>query len=234
MVIAIIQPNFLPWLGYFEQMARADLFVYLDDVQYTRKDWRNRNRLKSPTGVKVVTVPVKKHEAFRTLINEIRIADQPWRCKLLQQMESWYGDAKYWNKVFPLLQEVIEKDWEFMVDLNYALNKTIAGMLNITTPCRLSSDIPDKAADKNQKIIDICRHHGATILYDGQSAKNFLDIDLFNKHGVKVVLQDYFHTPYLQLWGDFVSHLSAVDLLMNCGDDSREILLSNPCPEGLR
>ena len=230
MIIAIIQPNFLPWLGYFEQMARADLFVYLDDVQYTRKDWRNRNRLKSPAGVKIVTVPVKKHEAFITLINEIRITDQPWQNKLLQQIQNWYGEAKYWSKVFPALQEIMEKDWKFLVDLNYALNDTIARMLNITTPCFLSSEIPDKAADKNQKILDICLHHGADILYDGQSARNFLNIDLFSKHGVSVVFQDYLHTPYHQLWGDFVSHLSSVDLLMNYGGQSSEILLASPCP----
>jgi hypothetical protein len=233
--IAIIQPSFLPWLGYFEQMARADVFVHFDDVQYTRKDWRNRNRLKSPGGVQTVTVPVGKHDYGVTLVNEIRTGDVPqWREKLIQQISGWYAKAPFFPTVFPEIREIILACGPGLVELNYALTDALRRHLGIATPQFKSSDIPDKPEDKNLKIIAICKHHGADLLYDGKAAQSFIDLDLFAAHGVTVIFQDYQHTPYPQRWGgEFVSHLSALDLLLNCGPASRDILLSSPVPEAL-
>lgn len=235
MKIAVIQPSFLPWLGYFEQMALVDLFVYLDDVQYTKQDWRNRNRLKSPSGVATITVPVQKPKSSRTPINQVLIAESPpWRGKLLRQIQSWYAKAPYFDEVFPALAKILEDEQRLLVELNYVLTEFLAKWLGIEVPTRLASEVPDKAADKNQKLIDICRHFGADLLYDGQSARNFIDLELFASHGIRVVFQNYRHQPYPQLWGgEFVSHLSTLDLVMNCGAGSREVLLASPRPPEL-
>ena len=233
-LISIIQPSFLPWLGYFEQMARADVFVHFDDVQYTRKDWRNRNRLKSPNGIQTITVPVGKHEYGLTPINEIRIGNVPhWNEKLLQQVSFWYGKSRHFDTVFPEIRDILLSPFELLVDLNYALTNVLRRYLDISTPQHRSSDIPNSPEDRNQKIIAICKHHGADLLYDGKAAQSFIDLELFAAHGVSVIFQDYVHTPYPQLWGDFQSHLSALDLILNCGPASRDILLSSPVPEAL-
>ncbi|MBA3013766.1 MAG: WbqC family protein [Proteobacteria bacterium] len=233
--IAIIQPSFLPWLGYFEQMARADVFVHFDDVQYTRKDWRNRNRLKSPFGIQTVTVPVGKHSYGISLINEIRIGMVPyWSEGLIQKISAWYAKSPYFDSIFPELCDILQSPFELLVDLNYALTDLLCRHLGIDTPQHKSSDIPNRTKDRNMTIINICKHHGADILYDGKSAQNFIDLDPFAAHGINVIFQDYMHTPYPQLWSGFESHLSTLDLLMNCGSESRDILLSSPVPEVLR
>lgn len=223
--IAIIQPSFLPWLGYYEQMAHVDVFVHFDDVQFTRKDWRNRNRLKSPNGIKVIKVPVKKHNYAQTAINEIRIPDsQIWVEKLLRQMRFWYEKAESFEEYFPAFEKALRGKFDRLVDLNYALNDVVRHLLSIETPQYISSEITDKSEDRNMKIIDICKHHDADFLYDGQSARNFIDLEMFRLNGIRVAFQEYQYKRYPQLWGPFVSHLSVLDLLLNCGPRSRDFL----------
>jgi hypothetical protein len=235
MIIAIIQPGFLPWLGYFEQMAVADVFVYLDDVQYTRKDWRNRNRFMSPEGIKMISVPVRKGAGRKMLIKDARINyDHPWQKETVERIRQWYGQSRYFNDIFLPLEEIIWQDFEFLVDLNCALNNAVMSFLKISVPTFISSDIPNKSNDKNHKIIDICRHHNADVLYDGQAARAFIDQALFEENGIRVIFQNYQHTSYPQMGGEFVSHLSVLDLLMNCGPESRDILLSSPRPSVLQ
>ena len=235
MIISIIQPSFLPWLGYFEQMAVANLFVYLDDVQYTRKDWRNRNRLKSPSGIKWGSVPVHKGAGRGMLIKDACINyNNAWQENVIAKIVQWYRKATYFDDVFPLFRDVLENRYDFLVDLNYALDRKIMGYLEISTPLYKSSDIAKKSRDQNMEIIEICSYHGADILYDGKSAQQFIDKEMFRRSGISVIFQDYKHKPYPQLWGDFVSHLSVLDLLMNCGLQSREILLSSPMPKELQ
>jgi hypothetical protein len=203
----------------------------LDDVQYTRKDWRNRNRLKSHDGIKMVSVPIRKGTGRDMLINQARINDdQPWREKLIAQIRQWYRQAPYLQDIFPHIRDVLQRPFEYLVDLNYTMDKVLAGLLGIHTPTFLSSGIAGKSSDRNQKIVDICLHHQADFLYDGQAARAFIDPSLFKKNGIQVVFQDYQCTPYPQQWGDFVSHLSVLDLLMNCGASSKNVLTASPLP----
>jgi hypothetical protein len=225
--ISIIQPGFLPWIGYFEQIAITDIFVYFDDVKYTKKDWRNRNRLKSPYGVKTISVPVYKN-AGQNINSALINYNHPWQNKLIAQIYNWYKPAPYFNSMFPILEKNIRTEFELLVDLNYSLDQVLMDLLDIKTPIFKSSDIQKKSSDKNMKIIDICKYYGASLLYDGKAAENFIDLELFKKNGIQVKFQNYIHQPYPQLWGgDFISHLSVLDLLMNCGPKSKEILLSN-------
>lgn len=232
MILSSIQQCFIPWLGYFEQIAVADVFVYLDDVQYTKKDWRNTNRLKSPYGVKNVHVPVRK-TTRDTLLNQALISyNEPWESVLLNQVTAWYGRAPFFAEVLPLLERPLARKHERLVDLDVDLNGEVLAYLGIATPIHFASAIPKMAADKNARIVEICRHFpGVDLLYDGKSAQNFIDIELFRRHGIDVVFQEYQQMPYPQLWGGpFEPSLSVIDLLMNCGPASKEIIVSSPRP----
>ncbi|EKV26040.1 hypothetical protein C882_3327 [Caenispirillum salinarum AK4] len=236
MILSTIQPSFLPWLGYLEQAARADLFVYLDDVQYTKQDWRNRNRFKTPEGrVEFLTVPVTFSDRDRTLIRDVPIARQPgWQRKLLNRLESWYRKAPAFDAVFPAVRDILSADHARLIDLDVALTTYLFDAMGIDTPTAFASEVPDKSPDKNRKLIDICHHFGADVLYDGAAAAAFIDTELFRSEGITVIFQDYRPAPYPQVGGgDFVSHLSALDALFNCGDGSRDVLLASLAPPGL-
>ena len=211
-------------------MLIADVFVYLDDVQYTKKDWRNTNQLKTPNGIKKVSVPVSN--ASRNInINEALVSyNSSWEDKFLNQLKEWYQKAEFYKIVIEILTPIIKNKYEKLVDLNYNLNNAIASYLNITTPCYFSSSITKKTTDKNLRILEICKYFpNIHLLYDGKSASGFLDTELFIQNGIKVIFQNYLHTPYRQLWGEFKPYMSIIDLIMN-NDPlmSREILSSSP------
>ncbi|MCK1313391.1 WbqC family protein [Bradyrhizobium sp. 23] len=235
MILSTIQPSFLPWLGYLEQIARADLFVYLDDVQYTKQDWRNRNRFKSSKGqIEFLTVPVQF--SGNALIRDVPIATQPdWQKKMLQRLKSWYGKASAFDTLFPALQDMFARNYHLLMDLDVAATEFLCKTLDIDTPTAFSSSVLEKSTDKNQKLIDICRHFGADILYDGAAAAAFIDLDRFRAAGITVIFQDYRPVPYEQVGdGPFLSHLSALDAIFNCGSErARDILLGSPAPTDL-
>ncbi len=236
MILSSVQQCFIPWLGYFEQIALADLFVYLDDVQYTKKDWRNTNRLKSPYGVKPVHVPVRR-TTRETRLNQALISyNEPWETALLNRVHAWYGAAPFFAEVLPLLERPLAARYECLVDLTGHVNNEVMAYLGITTPIHFASNIPKLTTDKNARIVEICRYFsGVDVLYDGKSAQNFIDLAMFRQHDIDVVFQDYRQTPYPQLWGGpFEPNLSVLDALMNCGTGTRSIILSSPLPERLR
>jgi hypothetical protein len=211
-------------------MLVADVFIYLDDVQYTKKDWRNTNQLKSPNGIKKVSVPVSN--ASRSInINEALISYMSdWEDKMLNQLKQWYGKAQFYNEIIEMITPIIMNKYEKLVDLNYNLNKTIANYLDIRTPCYFSSSICKGTEEKNLRILEICKHFPkVNLLYDGKAAAKFIDTQFFLKNGIEVIFQNYLHTPYGQLWGEFQPYMSIVDLIMN--NDflkSKEILSSSP------
>ena len=139
-------------------MMIADVFIYLDDVQYTKKDWRNTNQLKSPNGIKKVSVPVSN--ASRSInINEALISYMSdWEDKMLNQLKQWYGKAPFYNEITEMITPIIMKKHKKLVDLNHNLNKTIANYLDIRTPCYFSSSICKGTEEKNLRILEICKH----------------------------------------------------------------------------
>lgn len=226
-VIAIIQPCFVPWLGYFEQIALADIFVYMDDVQYTKKDWRNNNQLKSPYGVKNIIVPVSN--ASRSIqINQALISyASNWEEVLLNQINEWYRKAPYFKEIMDLITPTIRRKHVRLVDLNYDLNKKILDYLDIKTPIYCSSSIERKSNNKNDRIVEICKNFpGVGTLFDGKKAQDFLDTDYFKEKGINVIFQNYQHRPYPQLWSDFVPYMSVLDLLFNCGKSGIDFIVS--------
>ncbi|MCP4204934.1 MAG: WbqC family protein [bacterium] len=232
--IGILQPCYLPWLGYFEQLAVADRFVLLDDVQYTKQDWRNRNRIKTTAGSEWLTVPVRRCP-LDTPLGEIEVNyDMRWQRKHLLTIEQNYRKAPYFQPLFDEMRPILEAGLRKLVDLDRRLIEVLCSHLAIDTPISWASQITRHAdpEDTNGRLLEICRQHEATVFYEGASGASYLDVGRFERAGVEVVFQDYSHPEYPQLYGEFLPHQSAIDLVMNTGPEAARILRSSPAPLG--
>ncbi len=232
--IAIMQPVYLPWLGYFEQMALCDEFMFLDDVQYTRHDWRNRNKIRTKEGWMWLTVPVAQG-GLELSLKDVRINVSGREViKQLRAIEFNYFQTPYFGEIYPLLESALSKPPARLIDLTVPLITAFAERLKIETPLSFASEIPKKSDGKQQRVIELCRARSAQVFYVGPAAKAYIDSDYFKRESLQVVYQDYRHPVYEQRFAGFESHMSIIDLLMNHGPRSREILLSSPPPPALR
>lgn len=225
MRLAVLQPSYLPWLGYFDQIDRVDVFVYYDDVQYDKNGWRNRNRVKGPNGPAWLTVPVKHSGLGLQRICDAEIDGDGWRQKHLRSIAQFYAKAPYADRYIPGLTELLGRSWDRLVDLDIAVNAAIIGWLGLSAEIVRSSTL-DIAGDRNERLIGISRHFGANHYLSGNAAQSYVDLEAFTAAGIAVEWQNYSHPAYPQLHGDFVSHLSIIDLLMNVGPESLAVLRS--------
>lgn len=227
--MVIHQPDFLPWLGFFHRLSKADLYIALDHVQFvtgTSRSWTHRDRLKTPTGARWLTVSVQKMP-LGTPINEIRLSSHPgWRAANLNLIRESYRSAPHFLDIFPRLEALYTRDDEHLVDMTLASIDLVADMLVTTVPRRLSSELSPKGSG-NAMLVDLLRKVGATQYLSGLGARAYFDPAPFAAAGIEVLWQEFRHPTYPQLFGDFVPCLSAVDMLFNCGiERSREILRS--------
>ena len=224
MRVTILQPSYLPWLGFFEQMSRSDKFVLLDDVQYTRRDWRNRNRIRVRENWIWLTVPVQQKSRFSQSLLETRIDNSvSWRRKHLETLRQHYCKAPFFEKYFPRCQQVYEKDWTFLFDLCLETINLIKEEMGIETPLLRSSEMK-LSGEKTERLVSICRELGATHYLSGESGSNYIAEEGFSSQGIALEYQNYEHPVYPQRYTGFVPHLSAIDLLFNCGEQSLGIL----------
>ena len=224
MRVTILQPSYLPWLGFFEQMSRSDKFVLLDDVQYTRRDWRNRNRIRVKESWVWLTVPVQQKRRFSQSLLETRIDNSvSWRRKHLETLRQHYCKAPFFEKYFPRCQQVYEKDWTFLFDLCLETINLIKEEMGIETPLLRSSEMKP-GGEKTERLVSICRELGATHYLSGESGSNYIAEEDFSSQGIALEYQNYEHPVYPQRYTGFVPHLSAIDLLFNCGEQSLGIL----------
>ena len=226
MKIGILQPGYLPWLGYFEQLSQCDIFVHLDDVQYTKNDWRNRNRIKTKAGVQWLTVPVSYH--FGQNITEVILnRSMVWSRKHIGTLRTWYGKSPFFNIYFQELEDILSKDWTYLVDLDLELIRWLMTKLGICVKTFRSSQLSLASHDRQVRLIEICKILECDHFYEGESGRNYIDAGLFQAHGITVEFQEYKHPYYNQQWSNeqgFISHLSVIDLLFNHGTDSLAIL----------
>jgi hypothetical protein len=223
-VAVILQPSYLPWLGYFAQMARSDVFVFYDDVQYDKHSWRNRNRVKTAQGGQWLTVPALTHNRNKPLIREVEIDNrQNWRKKHLNTLQQSYARAPFYSTYIKQFEELYSRPYERLLDLNLAGTLAICEMLGLKREHRLSSEL-DTQGDRLGRLIDLCKLVGANVFYEGAAGKDYISDADFAQAGIRIEYQDYQHPTYEQLHGEFVPYLSAVDLLFNCGPRSLEIL----------
>lgn len=225
MRVAVIQPNYLPWRGYFDCIAEVDLFVFYDDVQYTKNDWRNRNRLKSSQGAEWITVPVLKSHLAQT-IRDTRIdRGQPWVERHVKQIRANYGRAAHFAPIAEELFTLLRQERELLADLAVDLTHWAMRQLAIATRTVRSSSLPGEGT-RSSRLLALLAAVGATTYVSGPAAKAYIDIDAFRAAGVHLEYKRYAYAPYPQLWGEFVPDLSIVDLLMNTGPAARAYLRS--------
>jgi hypothetical protein len=224
--IAIVQSNYIPWKGYFDLINGVDEFVLLDDVQYTPRNWRNRNRIKTAAGPRWLTIPVqsKGHRSHR--IQDIRIADVRWADSHWSALEQAYRRAPCFEETASILRPAyrVAATLERLSDLNHTLLSCVCALLGIQTPLTWSRRYPG-GCGLNERLLAICQAAGATEYLSGPTARAYLDVDMFESAGVSVRWFDYDGYPqYRQLHGPFTHQVSILDLLFCEGSASREFL----------
>jgi hypothetical protein len=227
--IGILQPSYLPWLGYFEQISRCDVFVFYDDVQYDRDGWRNRNRIKTRTGPQWLTVPIFLKFEDHPQLHRIKIDNsRPWRKKHLLSIEQNYAKAPFFRDYWGMFREVYDREWEYLADLNIHFTRLLTDCLGIRDKKFARSSELNIPGDRIDRLIAICRSFEADVFYEGAAGRNYIPEKEFLDHGIRVEFQDYAHPVYRQQYGPFVPFLSVIDLLFNNGRDSLEILSHPP------
>lgn len=220
MNVGIIQSNYLPWKGYFELINRVDLFVFHDDLQYTKNDWRNRNRILSSNGPIWLTVPCGSSE--KRLICEVEIRDKKWQQKHWNQIRANYSRAHFFSEYSDFFEEVyMGKQWHSLSELNQYLIRKISGFLGVTTTFMDSRELA-LSERKAERVMEILKKVGATKYLSGPAAKNYLVEDVFSQEGIELEWMDYSGYPeYDQVFDGFTHEVSIIDLLFNTGLDAR-------------
>jgi len=223
-ILTAHQPQYLPWLGFFDKMDHADVFVLLDNVQFKKNEWQNRNRIRTSDGWQWLTVPVRHR--FPQNIAEVEIDGRTaWTRKHLQALKQNYGKAPHIDALLPGLEAALENPGPHLAPLNVALAKLLADTLGIDTPTVLGSEVPARE-DPNARIIDLCLALGADTYLSGAGAHEYLDVETFTQAGIEVCFQAFEHPVYVQRYEPFEPFLSTVDLIMNCGRESLSVIRS--------
>lgn len=223
--VGILQSNYVPWRGYFDLMDDCDVFIVYDDVQYTKSDWRNRNKLKTRTGTTWMTVPVRR-SGLATRIDEAMIDwTKDWTEKHRHLVIENYCGAPYFEEISSAFFEVLDRRHLRLSALNVALLRTIAARLDIETKIVLSSELYPHGG-KTDRLISLVKSVGGDIYLSGPSAESYLDRDAFQRAGLALEYKSYDYEPYQQLWGAFDGAVSILDLLMNTGPAARRYLKS--------
>lgn len=225
-VVAIHQPNYLPWLGFFHKMANADLFVLLDHVQFARG--MNRNRIKTPDGELFLTVPVNGSDRMKPIC-DVRVANERnWANEHLLALKRNYTRAPFFGQYVAALEEIYREPWSGLADLTKRLIGQVREWLGMTTPMLCSSELDGIGGQKNELNLSICRRLGATTYLSGRGAAAYNDPARYDEYGIRLVYQEFNHPTYPQLWGEFRPNMCALDCLFNCGDDAARLLRGSP------
>ncbi|MFN0044656.1 MAG: WbqC family protein [Alphaproteobacteria bacterium] len=222
---AIVQSSFLPWRGYFDMIDDVDVFVFFDDVQYVKKSWRARNRIKTAQGARWIIAPVCK-DSPRKAIDETRIDDtRPWRARILAQLDDAYRRAPHFAAVKEGLVGELSAPHETISHVNMALTRWACRQLGISTRFVNARDLGASGV-KTERVIELLRALGAGSLVNGPTARAYTDHDLIRHAGIALYYKSYDYPAYPQLHGEFLPDMSIMDLLFNCGPDSRRYLKS--------
>lgn len=225
--IAIVQSSYIPWKGYFDLIRSVDEFVLYDDAQFTRRDWRNRNRIKTADGLKWLTVPVEMKGKYGQAIKDTRISDPSWGEKHWKSLVHAYSKAPCFSQCAARIEEVYQDaSDEALSQINYRFLTAICGILGIDTKITWSMDYA-ATGRKSDRVLDICRQAGASEYLSGPSARAYLDESLFEEAGIDVIWMEYDGYPeYDQLHPPFEHHVTALDLIFHTGTKAPDHMLS--------
>lgn len=227
MKIAISQPTYLPWIGYFDLIDQADTFVFLDSVQFEKRSWQQRNRIKAAGGLCLLTVPVIVKGRFQQSIKDVEIESPAFVRKHLRSIEMNYSRCPFFSRYFPEMSEILETGAArgSLADLNIQLIRWLCNILGIATPTLRSFDL-NQTGSRSVLLANLCRSLGADCYLSSLGSTDYLldDVIQFSSAGIEVVFQNYEHPLYRQQFPPFCSHASVIDLLFNEGESSLEIL----------
>jgi hypothetical protein len=223
--IAIVQSNYLPWKGYFDLIASVDEVILYDDMQYTKRDWRNRNRIKTPGGLHWITVPVKVKGKYFQTIRQTEIDGGDWRQTHWKTLIANYRRAPHFEEIAAVLEPGLLLGTHMHLSaLNRALLEIVCDCLGVRT--KISNSWDYQFTDgRTERLADLCAQAGGTEYVSGPAAKSYIQERVFSDRGIKLTWFDYAGYPeYPQLWGSFVHEVSIVDLLFNCGPNAAQYL----------
>jgi hypothetical protein len=222
--VVILQPSYIPWRGYFDQICRADLFVFYDDVQYDKRGWRNRNQIKTPRGKQWLTIPVysRGSQTENIPIDQIRIVwENQWNADHLKSLQHSYARAPYFDQYRPLLNEFYGRRDEFLADFTVDFTVAITRELgNFHTRFMRSSRIKGIHGQKTDRLIEILKAVGGTYYISGPSAKDYIEPEKFNRAGITLEYMEYNYPEYPQSYPPFDPFVSILDLLLMTGKEA--------------
>lgn len=224
--IAILQPNYIPWKGVFDLIDRVDHFVFYDDVQYTKKDWRNRNYIKSKDSDLLLSVPVKTKGKTGQLIKDTLIDnDHKWQMKHYKSIVNCYKQSQFFERYHFILEELyLNNTWNLLSELNVFSTKIISKAINIQTNWHLSSNLSKSGSKIGDKAIKICKELNCNYFINGPSSKKFLDLNLFKKNNIHVEFIKYEFPLYHQQYTPFSHNVSILDVIFNCGPNALKFI----------
>jgi hypothetical protein len=218
--VAILQSNYIPWKGYFDMIAAVDEFILYDDMQYTRRDWRNRNQIKTPQGVQWLTVPVQVKGKYDQKIKETAIDGSDWAIAHWKALAQNYRRAPFFDEIAAWLEPLYMELYTHISQLNRRFIEAICHYLGIKTVISNSWDYT-LLDGKTERLADLCKQAGGKEYISGPSAKNYVEERIFTDMGITLTWFDYAgYAEYRQLWGEFTHGVTILDLLFNCGSDS--------------
>ena len=228
MNVAIQQPEHIPWIGFFNKMAQCDLFVYLDNVQFKKRYFENRNKIMGKAEILWLTVPVASKGLYTQKLCDVQIDyGQAWQKKYKGRLEHAYGKHPFWNDLKEIVCPPLEKSFEKLADFNLALIDNIREYLEIDTPTTLASEMICEDLRGSDLILEICVRSKAKLYTSGPDGINYLELEKFLKDGIEIVYHNFQHPDYPQMGEGFTSHLSVLDLIANCGGKSLDFI--NAC-----
>jgi WbqC-like protein family len=227
--VAILQSNYIPWKGYFDIIAGVDEFLIFDEAQFTRRDWRNRNKIVSDGVVRWLTIPVKSKGQFESPINEIEVSEPDWAEKHWRSLKHAYAKAAFFKTYAPMLEAAYSEagKLERLSEINLLFLTRIADVLGVTTPFADTATVPHKAATPTARLVEICTGRNATVYVSGPAAKSYIDRSLFEEAGVGLRYVSYAGYPdYDQNSPTFEHGVSMLDVLLRFGPAARDHLKS--------
>ena len=223
MTVSILQSNYIPWKGYFDIIAKSDIFVIYDEVQYTRRDWRNRNLIKTDKGLKWLTIPVVQYD-FHQKIYETQISDENWKKNHKGTIQSNYAKAPFFKDYKEDFFSIYENSLTSLSEINRAFIEVICSILKIETKI-IDSRTLNLVGDKQERLIHACKALCATTYLSGPAAKSYIEEDSFNQHSIQIEWMDYSnYKEYHQLYPPFEHGVSILDLIFNEGPNARQFL----------
>lgn len=219
--VAILQSNYIPWKGYFDLIAAVDEFILYDDMQYTRRDWRNRNQIKTPQGVQWLTVPVRSKRRFSQKIRETEINGADWAGKHWEALLRNYARAPHFDAIADWLKPLyLDSSYDMLSVMNRCFIEAVCDYLGIDTAISNAWDY-DLADGRTERLVGLCAQAGAGVYISGPAARDYVEADQFAAKGIELQWFDYDgYAEYPQLWGEFEHQVTILDLLFNCGPEA--------------